>query len=91
MTQPALSTARKGDPHNASRGAAVQRAKRALGDAIDRRLNREAVSVEQREMELLAEVIGCDVVEARARLLVATLGEVEWWTKQINVDGPSIA
>ena len=69
-------TARAGDPNRASRGAAVRRAKQALGDAIDRRLGYD---FEQAELALLASVIGAPMAEVRNRLKVATLAELEAW------------
>lgn len=76
-----ISTARKGNPRSASRGAAVARAKAALGDAIDRRLN---LDVEAMELAMLAAVTGIPNSEVRARLNTATLDELEAWTRLIS-------
>jgi molybdenum cofactor biosynthesis enzyme len=74
------STARKGDPLQASRGAAVKRAKAALGDAIDLRLN---LDVDRMELDLLAAVTGLPRGDVRERLAVATLEELEQWRAAI--------
>jgi len=79
------STARKGNPGQASRGAAVQRAKVALGDAIDRRLN---LDVEAMELALLAGVLGVTAGAVRARLAGATLAELQDWTRLISEPEP---
>lgn len=78
------STARTGNPGHASRGSAVARAKRALGDAIDARLDLEAIAVEQREMEILGEVIGCSADDARLMLESATLENLETWIESVK-------
>lgn len=81
MTTAERQTARRGDPQNASRGAAVTRAKRELGDAIDALRN---INIERMEFELLVEVIGCSLEEVEARLNTATLGELKEWIANIN-------
>lgn len=45
-------------PTRSRRGAALSRAKSALSDALDARLNLEIVSQEQRKIELLGEILG---------------------------------
>ncbi len=80
----AVSTARRGDPHNASRGAAVERAKMELAEALDRKLELIAVSQDELRMGVLAEVIGCSVGVAREMLGCATLGELEKWKKYLE-------
>jgi len=82
MTRKAASksTARKGNPRQASRGAAVARAKAALGDAIDRRLQ---IDLEAMEFAMLAGVIGVPADEVPGRLNSATLDELELWTRAI--------
>lgn len=77
------STAKKGNPLQASRGAAVRRAKKALGDAIDARLHLDR---ERMELDLLAAVTGLPRGEVRARLDVATLEELGRWLAA--VEGP---
>jgi hypothetical protein len=85
------STAKKGDPQNASRGAAVRRAKAELGDAIDRLLN---LQIEEMELSLLGKTIGVEPDDVRERLNDATLGELLEWKRTLedraNVagDGP---
>jgi hypothetical protein len=79
-------TARKGNPLSASRGAAVRRAKRALGEAIDARLD---LDVERMELALLASLIGTAMESVRARLDAATLGEVLAWTEALEGGGTS--
>lgn len=76
-----MSTLRNGDPLAATRGAAHRLAKKALGDAIDDRIE---LDVDRMELELLASVIGCGAGEVRARLDAATLGELLDWTKRVR-------
>lgn len=78
-------TTRNGDPADASRGAAVARAKRALGDALDVKLELLTVSQEELRMDLLAKAIGPAVssAAARERLATATLEELGKWTKAV--------
>lgn len=78
---PKPSTARRGNPHQASRGAAVRRAKLALADAIDLKLSYDR---EAAELALLAKVMGCSVDSARARLTSATLEQLERWTRAVE-------
>lgn len=78
------STAKNGNPTQASRGAAVKRAKAALGDAIDAKLN---LDIEAMELRLLADTIGCDAAFVRGMLDAATLKQLEEWTKKIAASG----
>jgi hypothetical protein len=78
------STARKGNPSEASRGAAVDRARRLLGDALDERLRLEQQSVEEWELDTLATLTGIDRSQLRERLAVATLEELETWTALVR-------
>lgn len=77
-----VSTAKKGNPLQASRGAAVKRAKLALVEAIDLRLN---LDWDRMELDLLAAVTGIGRGEVRARLAVATLEELERWRAAIEL------
>lgn len=79
MSEP--TTAQAGNPKEASRGAAVKRAKAALGDAIEVRL---ALDFDLIAFDLLGKVIGCERDEVKARLDIATLADLESWTKAID-------
>jgi len=81
------STARKGNPKAASRGAAVARARTAFHEAHDTR-------VWAMELLMYAELIGLPVGASRdeiaARLDNASLAELEAWTRQIE-QAPGVA
>jgi len=68
----------------ATDGVAVQRAKAALGDAIDRRLD---LDIETMELTMLARVIGVEPGSVRERLDAATLAELLEWTRRIEASG----
>jgi hypothetical protein len=70
----------KANPQFATKGAAVRRAKAALGDAIDERL---AIDLEEMEFALLAKVLGCKPTQVKGRLKGATLGELEEWKRLV--------
>ena len=72
----------------ASDGIAVQRAKAALGDAIDWRLD---LDIETMELTMLARVIGVDPGSVRERLEAATLAELLEWTRRIEAGGNAAA
>ncbi len=90
-----LSTAKKGNPLDASRGAAVERAKAELGDALDAVLGLEIAAaddadamsptkVESAELHLLAGMLHVSTAQALALLERATLGELQAWTKALE-------
>ena len=72
----------------ASDGIAVQRAKAALGDAIDWRLD---LDIETMELTMLARVIGVEPEKVRERLDAATLAELLDWARRIGADGDAAA
>ena len=72
----------------ATDGVAVQRAKAALGDAIDRRLD---LDIETMELTMLARVIGVEPEKVRERLDAATLAELLEWTRRIEAGGDAAA
>lgn len=78
---PEPSTAQSGDPGNATRGAAVDRARADLGFVIDARL---ALDVEQMEIDLLSRTSGIPADQMRQRLAAATLAELTDWAAAIN-------
>lgn len=73
------STAKTGNPTEATRGKGYERALAALGNAIDKRLD-----IERQEFELLSQVTGIAAPEVSSRLSAATLGELTAWTDLIN-------
>ncbi len=75
------STAKHGNPRQASRGAAKRRALSAFGDAVTDALNPRFIAMEQ---ALTCDVIGCTPAELPGRLRVATLAELEQWTAAVE-------
>lgn len=71
-------------PTRSRRGAALSRAKSALSDALDSRLNLEIISQEQRKIELLGEILGLSPSESLSRLAGADLGEIEGWIGKVE-------
>ena len=78
------STARKGNPSQASRGAAVRRAKAKLGDTLDKVLEPK---IDDLYYSALSVVIGCSASEVPSKLSVASLSELEAWTEAVSSIG----
>jgi multidrug efflux pump subunit AcrB len=74
------STARRGDPGNASRGAAVARAKSHLANLLSLK---SSFQREKAEFAILAQAAGIDAGDVRARLANATLDELTDWTSKV--------
>lgn len=71
------STAKSGNPREASRGAAVNRAKRELAAAVD------AMLIEI-EFSLYADVMGVKPTEVQERMNGATINDVLNWTEAME-------
>lgn len=74
------STARHGDPGNASRGAAVARAKSHLANLLSLKVS---FIRETAEFDVLAKAAGIKLKDVRARLANATLDELTDWTSKV--------
>ena len=81
----AKSTAKKGNPREASRGAAVEQAKASLGELLEYAISfdREAAS-----LALLAKLTGIRADQVRTRLARATLGELASWARLVQQSLP---
>jgi hypothetical protein len=82
------STARKGNPKDASRGAAVERAKGQLGELLEYAISfdREAAS-----LALLGKLTGLGARQMRERVKCATLAELEAWIRLVEQALPAEA
>jgi hypothetical protein len=82
------STAKKGNPKEASRGAAVERAKGQLGELLEYAISfdREAAS-----LALLGKLTGLGARQMRERVKCATLAELEAWIRLVEQALPAEA